>query len=493
MYSLTHLASFGHLLNLETLDISNNQIESLTHFAALRRLHTLNADKNQLTSLDGIDRLSSLVNVSLSGNQLRSVHLEQTQWRDLESLNLSHNDLVSVRGLGAMQRLRSLNLDHNRLARVDLGTSMPKLRVLRVSGNTALTWLDVLPVRKLRTLYADYCALHSIENLDQLTRLNNLSMRQQVEASVAWPARQLRDVRRLFFSGNAFPDGIGSRALLAGAGEEAEDPDLTPRAHPLPSPSIRFLNLVYLELAACQLTSLPAELAELAPNLRALNLDHNLISTLPPLQGMHRLKRLSVVGCRIKKSKSIIKAVHGLRELQVIDTRTNPCTLGLYPPLLIPTLDLGVEIDPRYRGVGETEGGVAAVASRLPPVPNPAVVQPDQAAAERRRAQKQKQANLAAADMSHFNKRHAAVTDPAEDAERGVGTAPPSVTALFCAADQRFHGTLPRGFREKRTLHRGLLAMACPRLNWVDGLFVDEEEVLEADELVHSQRYEVRG
>lgn len=32
--------------------------------------------------------------------------------------------------------------------------------------------------------------------------------------------------------------------------------------------------------------------------------------------------------------------------------------------------------------------------------------------------------------------------------------------------------------------------MACPKLNWIDGLLVDEDEIEEADELVQSHRFD---
>ncbi|KAN0063087.1 Protein nud1 [Thecaphora frezii] len=510
---ITQLASFGQLLNLESLDISHNRVETLWHLQCLKHLHTLVADHAHISSLDGIDRLRSLVRVKLSGNLLKGVHLEQTEWQDLESLDLSHNALITVRGLGSLRRLRWLNLDHNRLSRVDLEPSLPKLRTLRVSGNTSLKGLDVAPAKKLRKLYADYCALDSIQSLESLTRLDSLSMRQQVDARVVWPARHLRDARRLYFSGNAFPQGLDFKALPSSG-----PPELHLRQ---PVPMVRFLNLVYLELAACQLTALPVELPELAPNLRSLNLDHNLISSLPPLLGMQRLKRLSVVGCRLKNSKAIIRAIRGLGELRVVDTRTNPCTLGLYPPLMIPAAGNGLD----GRRSASPSSGLVTAASHLPPVPNPAVVQPDRAQRLRKQAERQRQAEVLAADKSHFHKRHPPHSDPAlydEDddddeggdfsmaasnrsrgAERGGvkgkrggggggdmehAYAAPNVTALFLAADERFYDTLPKGFRAKRLLHRGLMAMSCPNLTWIDGLFVEEQEVMEANELIQSQQ-----
>lgn len=490
---LTSMASFGHLLHLEVLDISGNQIDSLTHLSCLKHLHTLKADANAISSLAGIDKIRSLTHVSLSGNRLKGINLATTQWAGLETLDASHNQLISIRGLSLMRRLKSLNLDHNDLSMVDLSPSMPKLRLLRVSGNTHLQTLDVAPAKRLRTLYADYCDLDCIHNLDQLEVLDNLSMRQQAEAAITWPANQLRDVRRLFLSGNAFPHGIST----AGTAMEVHKPIATLAAQaPLVQP-LRFLNLVYLELSACQLMQLPADLAQVAPNLRSLNLDHNLISTLPSLEQMQRLKRLSLVGCRVKKSKSIIVAVRGLAELQVLDCRTNPCTLGLYAPVIAPSTL------PTHRGQDDTADTEALAASWLPPVPNAQIVQPDLAASERRREAAIQRAQIEQLEKSHFHRRRAPLADYAIDPNatlarnaldketaRRAAKDGASYSNLSHAADARFVKTLPKQFYERRVLHRGLLAMACPKLSWIDGLAVAEEEIEEADALVQSHRFD---
>ncbi len=497
---LTSMASFGHLLHLEELDISGNQIDSLTHLSCLKHLHTLKADHNGISSLDGIDKIRSLTHVSLSGNRLKGVNLATTQWAGLETLDASHNQLISIRGLALMRRLKSLNLDHNDLNMVDLSPIMPKLRVLRVSGNAHLQTLDVAPAKRLRTLYADYCDLDRIENLDQLEHLDNLSMRQQAEAAIVWPADQLRDVRRLFLSGNAFPQGISTSGAALPDPRKHIAPALS--AQPSLTQPLRFLNLVYLELSACQLMQLPEDLAEMAPNLRSLNLDHNLISTLPNLTGMQRLKRLSLVGCRVKKSKSLITAVRGLTELQVLDSRTNPCTLGLYAPLIAPSAA------PTHRGDaldGENGGSPdidALAASWLPPVPNAQIVQPDLAARQTRREAQAQRAQLELLEKSHFHKRRPPLADYAIDPNATLAKeafekqtaamtkAGASYSNLFLAADARFKKTLPKQFYERRVLHRGLLAMACPKLNWIDGLNVEEEEIEEAEELVQSHRFD---
>ncbi|KAJ7725349.1 hypothetical protein B0H16DRAFT_1594654, partial [Mycena metata] len=110
-------------------------------------------------------------------------------------------------------------------------------------------------------------------------------------------------------------------------------------------------NLVYLELANCRLATLPTGLAKLTPNLRALNLNYNFLEDVRGLEGLSRLRKLSVVGARLKGTKDIIRVVRGLPEVEVLDFRMNPCTLGWYLPLLVKGEEGAgwAELDARFR------------------------------------------------------------------------------------------------------------------------------------------------
>ena len=322
---------------------------------------------------------------------------------------------------------------------------MSHLRQLRLSGNVHLASLDVGPAVNLRTLYADDCSLQEVRNIDRLLKLDNLSLRQQNGDGygINWPAHQTRDVKRLFLSGNAF------RSI-----------DLTNQTSLSAASMTKFYSMVYLELSACQLSSLPLDLADLVPNLRHLNADYNLFESLPALHNLHRLKRFSVIGCRINKSRMVVESLNGCGELVVLDVRMNPCTMGLYPPLLLTSPPPGLhKVNNAF----------------LPPLPNPAIARPDLGPAMRAASSEEP------LNKSFFNKRTPA-PDLSPVFEHDSQRKSQRLDSLFVASDDRFCRTLPAQYRLQRLLHRGALAMACPNLTWLDGLLVDEEEVRQADD-----------
>ncbi|PPQ81277.1 hypothetical protein CVT25_015061 [Psilocybe cyanescens] len=324
---LTGITSYSHLLNLENLDISNNEVESLRQLECLRHLRELRADENKITSADGLQRMDGLVKLSLQGNVIENIDFGQYRWTRLEMLNISHNRLDRMQGLSSLQSLIALNTDINNLSELEVSGTMGRLRILRVSGNR-LKNLDIGRMPNLRTLYADNNALASLVKVDRLTKLENLSVRNQSGRGLSILTRDVRDVKRLYLSGNPLKSDFMVEPCY---------------------------NLVYLELAACRLTALPEGMARLLPNLRVLNLNYNFLEDVRALEGLTRLKKLTIIGSRLKNSKPLIRLVQKMPEVEMLDfrwdcvvqcmkkamlmlisvDRMNPCTLGWYLPLLV--------------------------------------------------------------------------------------------------------------------------------------------------------------
>jgi len=150
--------------------------------------------------------------------------------------------------------------------------------------------------------------LSSIASLGRCKSLDALSLRDQLTSSGIFELdlNHMFEVRKLYLSSNPVSS--------------------------LDNISTPFLNLQFLEIAETQLRQLPRNFAELFPNLRVLNLNHNAVSDLRPLSGLTRLVKLSAAGNRISNLKRLGQSLFGLRHLKYLDLRSNPVTLGFYPP-----------------------------------------------------------------------------------------------------------------------------------------------------------------
>ncbi|KAI0671057.1 hypothetical protein C8Q78DRAFT_1079006 [Trametes maxima] len=306
---LTGVTSFSHLLNLENLDISRNQIDSLRQLECLRHLRELRADGNRIDSVDGLQKMDGLIKLSLQGNHIRALDLHEYKWTRLEMLNLSQNRINTVGGWGSVPSLVALNLDNNALGELEPGLAMPRLRILRLSGNRLQT-LNAAPFPNLRTLYADNNSLGTITKAYRLTKLENLSLRNQNgRGGLTLSIRDVRDVKRLYLSGNPLKPGFLSEPCY---------------------------NLIYLELAACRLITLPADFARTVPNVRVLNLNYNFLEDPSPLEGLTRLRKLTIIGSRIKGAKQLIRVLRGMKDMEMIDFRQVPSLLPFIPSMAMP-------------------------------------------------------------------------------------------------------------------------------------------------------------
>ncbi|MBG1240332.1 COR domain-containing protein, partial [Nostoc sp. NZL] len=117
----------GQLTNLQTLDLSSNQLSSLPpEFVQLTNLQTLYLSNNQLSSLPPeIVQLTNLQTLDLSSNQLSSLPPEIGQLTNLQTLDLSSNQLGSLPPeIGQLTNLQTLYLSNNPL-------ESPPLEIIR--------------------------------------------------------------------------------------------------------------------------------------------------------------------------------------------------------------------------------------------------------------------------------------------------------------------------------------------------------------------------
>ncbi|KAK4174737.1 hypothetical protein QBC36DRAFT_242653 [Triangularia setosa] len=307
---LSGLTAWGHLMNLQYVDISNNSLTSLTPLRTLVHLRGIRVDNNQLTSLDGIKYHRGLQSLRARGNQIEEIDFEGSTLSQLTDLDLKDNKIKSISNLDALPSLSSLNLEGNRLESfsIDSDAPMHSLRYLYLNNNR-LSSLSVAKTPHLRLLHADKNFLVRINGFSRARRIDSLSLREQRSTTpldLPFLLSRVYEVRKLFLSGNPL--------------------------HTF-EPQVDFLNLQLLEAANCGLEHLPKDFGMLMPNLRVLNLNMNALSELKPLRYIPRLKRLFVSGNRLGDAAKLVEVLSGFRWLRECDVRDSLVTLGFYAPL----------------------------------------------------------------------------------------------------------------------------------------------------------------
>ncbi|KAF2145747.1 uncharacterized protein K452DRAFT_305712 [Aplosporella prunicola CBS 121167] len=308
---LTSLTAWGHLMNLQYLDISGNQIESLKGFSGLIHLRELRADNNQIEGLEGLLGLDGLIKLSLKNNRIRKADFEGAELDRLTDLDLSANEVASVRNLSSLPSLQRLNLDENELARFPsqstISLRVSKIQKLSLRQNR-LESVDLRHFPALVSLDLDSNCLSSISGIGGLHSLRALSARDQRIQGPFDVSSFLAnaDIHELYLSSN------------------------TITTFTLPH---SFLNLHCLELASCGLQTLPEKFGQLAPNVRYLNLNFNALKDLRPVLNVKKLDALLLAGNRLARLRRNLLVLAKVASLSRIDLRDNPFSVGFYPPL----------------------------------------------------------------------------------------------------------------------------------------------------------------
>ncbi|RMY79283.1 hypothetical protein D0864_09116 [Hortaea werneckii] len=305
---LSSLTNWGHLMNLQYLDISGNQLSDLHGMSNLIHLRELRADDNHISSLEGILELDGLLKVRMRRNKIQQVNFEGCQLQQLTDLDLCGDEITRLTHLPALTALRSLKLDCNPLGdKLSMSQSMPLLRELSLKS-CGLRHLDVFGVPKLRKLEVDDNCLSDVESISNCRNLELLSMRRQ-----------------------SLPEGdcisIFDRQL------EARTVRLSGNNIPSLEFSCNFLNIQHLELASAGLHDLPDDFGLRLPNLLTLNLNFNSLRDLRPLLNIHKLQTLRLAGNRLSRLRKTIAVLGKLHHITSLDLRDTPLTQSFYPPL----------------------------------------------------------------------------------------------------------------------------------------------------------------
>ncbi|WP_456400594.1 leucine-rich repeat domain-containing protein, partial [Mesoaciditoga sp.] len=221
----TNLEGIQYCTNLQSLNLSNNDIATITQLASLTNLRSLNLNTNHVDSFQALSGLSNLTSLDVRGNDaldlspLGGLHkltalyvgatnsgLPQTNWQFIK--NLTNLQQLSMPGLGLTNNDIQFLSGFSQLSWLDLGwnkiTDISPLKGLNLqwgldlsgnniqniealSGMTNLTWLRlndnpignnglnvIKNLTKLRDLELNGCGITDITPLENLSNLNTL-------------------------------------------------------------------------------------------------------------------------------------------------------------------------------------------------------------------------------------------------------------------------------------------------------------------------------
>ena len=151
-------------------EFKKSKIKSLRGIGKLKNLKELDLSFNDLKTLTGIEDLNKLTSLSVHGNQLKNIKPIRNL-TNIKTLHITGNKLTSLSGIENLKQLTSLYADGNQLVNLKEIRDLVKLKTLWVSGNKLSSLEDI---EKLTGLEALRVSRNKIKKLPNLNRYPNL-------------------------------------------------------------------------------------------------------------------------------------------------------------------------------------------------------------------------------------------------------------------------------------------------------------------------------
>ena len=288
------LSDLKWLPGLEKLTAENSTAASFAPIGQLAKLQSLHISGTVLSASDlkTIASLPELRSLSLPGCQISSITgLEQA--KKLTYLDLHNNPIRDISILAGMPKLESLYLQQNALVDLSALKSLSQLHTLDVSNNSVSTLAPLAELFALRQLNVSNNDLMTLSGLEKLTGLVSLRASHNNLTDLA-PLAALTQLQLLDVSNNT---------LL----------NLDPVA--------AMTKLEELDFSYNEVSVLPAFGPDCA--LWTIRGEHNLLSSLEALSGLHKLSYVYMDYNSEIKSVAGLEKCHLLVLLSVYATRVN--------------------------------------------------------------------------------------------------------------------------------------------------------------------------
>ncbi|MBL7926766.1 MAG: DUF4173 domain-containing protein [Bacteroidia bacterium] len=164
MGSLTGLQSFS---NLVSLNVADNKLTDISDIASLNHLKILNLNNNRyLKQLEPVTLLKTVTTLDIGGNKWLKDYQMISDMQQLKVLDMSDMNIDSIEFLNPLQQLTYLDLSYNHITHIEVLASKQNLQELILSGNIIH---DLTPLYKLKNLKR--LVLINVAGIEQLRNL----------------------------------------------------------------------------------------------------------------------------------------------------------------------------------------------------------------------------------------------------------------------------------------------------------------------------------
>ena len=159
--SLHKLITTADIPSLQNITISGFTARNTIDFNALTNLNTISISNSNINSLDGIRQVSTLKEVNINNSSIGNLG-DLTILANIENLNLSSNNIADISSISVLSNLKTLNLSNNNISNLTPLNNLTNLQNLNLSNNA------------IENYYFSFNNIDVLKNLNKnkLTQLN---------------------------------------------------------------------------------------------------------------------------------------------------------------------------------------------------------------------------------------------------------------------------------------------------------------------------------
>ena len=198
------LAILEKLTDLQSLDLSSNQISNIRFLEKLTGLQSLSLRFNQISDYSFIEKLTGLQSLDLSYNQISDIRFLE-KLTGLQSLDLSYNQISDIRFLEKLTGLQLLALSYNQISDIRFLKNLMGLQSLDLRKNQILDTRFLENLMGLQSLDLSSNSISDISFIEKLTGLQSLYLSYNQISDISF-IEKLTGLQSLYLHSNQISD-----------------------------------------------------------------------------------------------------------------------------------------------------------------------------------------------------------------------------------------------------------------------------------------------
>lgn len=174
--NINNINFLANLINLKTLNLSNNFISNIDSLSKLVNLKNIDLSHNKIYDFTPLSKLVQLSGLELQANNISDIDF-LTPLINLEELDLGGNQISEIKPLAHLEKLNTLFLLKNEIRNIKPLSRLVNLETISISFNKITDISPLLSLKNLKSLYLNDNQITDIQPLIHFKNIEEIFLR----------------------------------------------------------------------------------------------------------------------------------------------------------------------------------------------------------------------------------------------------------------------------------------------------------------------------